>query len=659
MDSSAAAGTAERPRLPGAMPGLGSVRMNRLATIGLAVVLVLLAGFAIAGGLATDYRSRQMAHASAVSRAYMRARLAVVEEESLERKYRLQPSSDVRARYDAAGAAMISALNEVVRVGSVIEAQPALDALSQHVPYLEAIGRLFHAVDAGNESMILDIDANEVDPSFGRIEQLVDDAAQRQEAVASDALAALRVTQREFMVAAPIVFVIGFALLVAFSLAIRRSRRQLERQAKHDPLTGLANRDLLRERITQALAADAERRVDTALLLLDLDRFKYVNDALGHHYGDRLLMEIGPKLASALPPTATIARLGGDEFAVLLPGQHGPDGAMVMAERISELLRQPVEIDGLSLDVEASIGIAIAPNHAKDANELIQRADIAMYTAKGTHAGVAYFDPESASHSREQLALAGQLRSAIERDELVLHYQPKLTMCDGTVHGVEALIRWCHPDRGMIPPIEFIPLAESTSLIAPLTIWVVRNALAQLRRWLDTGLSVSVAVNVSARSLTDLAFAGNIAELLREARVPAHFLEIEVTETALMADPERAREVLSDLAHLGLRVAIDDFGTGYSSLAFLQTLPVNALKIDRSFVRDMTTNANDAVIVRSVIELGRNLGLEVIAEGVEDQSTCRELADVGCPVGQGYYWSRPIPADDLEPLLRRAAPVSH
>jgi len=659
MESSAAAGAVERSRLANELSGTGSARMNRLATVGLAVVLVLLAGFAIVGGLVTNYRSRQMSHASAVSRAYGRARVAVVEEESLERKYRLEPGSDVRARYDAAGAAMTAALGEVIRVGNASEVQPALDALRQHAPYLKAIGRMFVAVDTKQESLVLDIDTHEVDPPFGQIEQLIDDAAQRYDSVASDTLAALRGTQQAFIVAAPIVFVVGFALLVGFSIAIRRSRRQLERHAKLDSLTGLANRDLLRERITEALAADGERRLDTALLLLDLDRFKYVNDALGHHYGDRLLMEIGPKLASALPSTATIARLGGDEFAVLLPGQHGPDGAMVIAERITELLRQPVEIDGLSLDVEASIGIAIAPNHAKDAHQLIQRADIAMYTAKGTHAGVAYFDPESTSHSREQLALAGQLRAAIERDELVLHYQPKLTMSDGTVHGVEALLRWCHPERGMIPPIEFIPLAESTSLIAPLTIWVVRNALAQLRRWLDGGLSVSVAVNVSARSLTDLAFAGNIAELLREARVPARLLEIEVTETALMADPERAREVLSDLAHLGLRVAIDDFGTGYSSLAFLQTLPVNALKIDRSFVRDMTTNASDAVIVRSVIELGRNLGLEVIAEGVEDQSTCRELADVGCPVGQGYYWSRPIPADELEPLLRRTAPVSH
>jgi diguanylate cyclase len=621
-------------------------------------VLFLLAGFAITGALATNYRSRQMAHANAVSRAYSRAQLAVGAEESLERKYRLERGSEVRSHFNATSAAMTAALHDVIRVADAAEAQPALDALRLHGPYLESIERLFAAVDANDAIRALDIDTNEIDPPFGRIDDLVNSAAQRQDLIAADALSALRGTQRAFMVATPIVFVIGFVLLVLFSLAIRSYRRQVEGQAKHDPLTGLANRVLLHERITQALAADGERRVDTALLLLDLDRFKFVNDALGHHYGDRLLIEIGPKLASVLPASATIARLGGDEFAVLLPGQHGPHGAMVIAERITELLRQPVEIDGLSLDVEASIGIAIAPNHAKDANELIQRADIAMYTAKGTHAGVAYFDPESASHSREQLALAGQLRAAIERDELVLHYQPKLTMRDGTVHGVEALIRWCHPDRGMIPPIEFIPLAESTSLIAPLTIWVVRNALAQLRRWLDSGLTVSVAVNVSARSLTDLAFAGNIAELLREARVPAHLLEIEVTETALMADPERAREVLADLAHLGLRIAIDDFGTGYSSLAFLQTLPVNALKIDRSFVRDMTTNTSDAVIVRSVIELGRNLGLEVIAEGVEDQSTCRELADVGCPVGQGYYWSRPIPADDLEPLLRRTAPLS-
>jgi len=450
--------------------------------------------------------------------------------------------------------------------------------------------------------------------------------------------------------------VVLLALLGLCVLGLRRLAhhgRLREHAATHDALTGLPNRTLLRDRTGQAIRQADRDLVPAALLLLDLDRFKEVNDTLGHHYGDQLLLQVGERLRRALREVDTVARLGGDEFAVLLPKIATGEGAVAVANKLQTALEEPFALEGLSLDVEASIGVALYPDHAADADELLQRADIAMYTAKQTHAGFVLFDPKLDQHSPRRLALLGELRRAIEQQQLVLHYQPKVDAHTGRVLGVEALVRWQHPEHGLVPPDEFIPLAERTGLIAPLTHYVMDAALRQCRAWQQAGHELSVAVNISARRLLDLAFPEEVAGLLAAWQVPARQLVLEITESTIMADPAHALQILGRLNTMGVQLAIDDFGTGYSSLAYLKTLPVHELKVDRSFVTQMTSNASDAVIVRSTVDLGRNLGLRVVAEGVEDQTTWRELDALGCDAIQGYHVSRPVPADDLTSWLKQ------
>jgi diguanylate cyclase len=432
-----------------------------------------------------------------------------------------------------------------------------------------------------------------------------------------------------------------------FLLLVAGYQQRLVRQALQDPLTGLPNRELLADRVGQAIRTGGRELHPAALLLLDLDRFKEVNDTLGHHYGDQLLVQVGQRLRTALREVDTVARLGGDEFAVLLPRIATAEGAVTVADKLQAALREPFLLEGLSLDVEASIGVALYPEHGDGPEELLQHADIAMYVAKETHAGFVLFDPRQDQHSPRRLALLGELRRAIDQRQLLLHYQPKVDAHTGQVLGVEALVRWQHPTHGLIPPGEFIPLAERTGLITPLTHYVLDAALRQCNAWRQAGHELAVAVNVSARRLLDLEFPDEVAGLLARWEVPARLLVVEITESTIMADPTHAIEILGRLNARGVEVAIDDFGTGYSSMAYLKSLPVHELKVDRSFVSKMTSNPSDAVIVRSTVDLGRNLGLRVVAEGVEDSLTLRELDALGCDVVQGYYISRPVPADDL------------
>jgi diguanylate cyclase len=446
-----------------------------------------------------------------------------------------------------------------------------------------------------------------------------------------------------------------FGLCVLGLRRLARQARLRERAATHDALTGLPNRTLFRDRTDQAMRQAKRELTPTALLLIDLDRFKEVNDTLGHHYGDQLLVQVGRRLRAALREVDTVARLGGDEFAVLLPRIAAREGAVTVATKLLAGLEKPFTLEGLALDVEASIGIALYPDHGSDADELLQRADIAMYAAKDTHAGFVLFDPTLDRHSPRKLALLGELRRAIEQGQLVLHYQPKVDAHSGMLLGVEALVRWQHPAHGLIPPAEFIPLAERTGLITPLTHYVLDAALHQCRDWRRAGHELAVAVNVSARRLLDLAFPDEVAATLATWEVPAELLIVEITESTLMADPTHALEVLGRLNQMGVGLSIDDFGTGYSSMAYLKSLPVHELKVDRSFVSHMTTNTSDAVIVRSTVDLGRNLGLRVVAEGVEDPATRDELDALGCDAIQGYYVSRPVPPDDLIRWLEQQA----
>jgi diguanylate cyclase (GGDEF)-like protein len=390
-----------------------------------------------------------------------------------------------------------------------------------------------------------------------------------------------------------------------------------------------------------------------ALILMDLNEFKEVNDTLGHFAGDQLLRQVGDRLGRfAREPETLVARLGGDEFAVLRACDDAA-GVEELAGRISEALRRPFLIAGMTLEIEVSLGIALAPMHASDYDGLLQRADSAMYAAKRGNTIYAVHTVEHEAAHRQKLALASDLRRAIEEGQLALHYQPKAALATGEVSGVEALVRWNHPDRGMIPPDQFISLAERSGLIRQLTLWVLGTALNQVARWGDIGLTVPVSVNLSTRDLIDLRLPDEISGELSRAGVPADLLELEITESVLMADPARARSIVTRIGGLGATTTIDDFGAGYSSLAYLKSLPVHALKIDRSFVLGMTENQHDATIVQAVVDLAHNLGLRVVAEGAEDMAVWERLRDAGCDEAQGYLLAQPLPPEQATDWLMR------
>jgi diguanylate cyclase (GGDEF)-like protein len=388
----------------------------------------------------------------------------------------------------------------------------------------------------------------------------------------------------------------------------------------------------------------------TAVLLFDLDRFKEINDTMGHKYGDRVLIEVGPRVRTVLRVGDTLARLGGDEFCVLLPRVAGEPDAVRVAERIISVLEEPIDVDGHNLGIEASCGISLAPAHGNTADLLLQRADVAMYVAKESQDSVMVYSEDLNVNTPARLSLLGDLRNAVSGNQFVLHYQPKASMMSHRVLGAEALIRWQHPTLGLLYPDRFIPEAERTGLIEPMTEWVLNEALCQCRRWLDDDdpvdpLELSIAVNLSARSLLDVSLPEMVGLALSQWAVPPHLLDLEITETIIMTDPKRARRVLTELAEMGVTLSIDDFGTGYSSLAYLRDLPVHQLKIDRSFVQHMGNDSDDAVIVRAVVDLARNLGLETVAEGVEDRATWDQLTELGCTSAQGYYLARPMAAE--------------
>jgi diguanylate cyclase (GGDEF)-like protein len=435
---------------------------------------------------------------------------------------------------------------------------------------------------------------------------------------------------------------------------IRRQMEEIERRALYDELTGLPNRTLFGDRIEQAIAAAGQEPHPAAVMLLDVDGFREVNDALGHETGDRLLQEVAGRLGETVRSSETLARLGGDEFGILLsPGSD--EDATALAARIHGVLETPFSLSGFPLEIAVSVGIAAYPEHGDSVDTLLQHADVAMYVAKDGHAGTALYESDQDTSDAARLALAGELRGAIDNEELVVHFQPKAELESGLIVGVEALVRWQHPERGFIPPDEFIPIAERTGLIKPLSQYVVASALRQCGEWRAAGFDLHVAVNLTIPDLLDFELPDRIGELLAETGVRPGQLELEVTETTILADPFRVRQVLNRLNEMGLRLAIDDFGTGYSSLAYLKNLPVHTIKIDRSFVMGMCEDASDATIVRSTIDLGRNLGLGVVAEGIESQEVWDALRADGCSLAQGYFISRPASAEYLKPILEERA----
>jgi diguanylate cyclase (GGDEF)-like protein/PAS domain S-box-containing protein len=439
-------------------------------------------------------------------------------------------------------------------------------------------------------------------------------------------------------------FLSAIAHVLATAIDRRRAEEVTRHQALHDPLTGLANRALLHDRLAQALRAGRRDGQEVALLLMDLDRFKEINDALGHHVGDAVLRVIGTRLRTAIREADTVARLGGDEFAVVLPNVNGLSGAMTAAEKLRGRVARLIELTALPLHVDGSVGIALAPQHGNDPIGLLRRADVAMYQAKHLGLGVAAYSPEDEPNRPERLTFTTALRTAVDDDELLLHYQPKFDLRTGQVTAVEALVRWQHPTEGLLLPGRFVPLAEQTGLIRPLTQRVLAMAVGQAQAWREAGRPLPVAVNLSARMLHDPDLLRFVDNQLSRAQLPAHLLELEVTESAIMASPAAALTVVHELRRIGVQLAVDDFGTGYSSLSYLRRLPVQCLKIDQSFVQEIDGNEADVTIVRAVIDLGHNLGLRVIGEGIETVEACRLLEELGCDEGQGFYLGRPVPA---------------
>ena len=423
--------------------------------------------------------------------------------------------------------------------------------------------------------------------------------------------------------------------------------RQAMRGTTYDALTELPNRILLIDRLGQAINTASLERSKITILVLDINRFKDINDTLGHNTGDRVLKQIANRLRKIIPEANTVARLGGDKFGIILTKCGTQEDATKVVHKITEALHAPLKLEGVRLDIDASLGVTLYPEHGRDAHTLLERADVAMYQAKQKHREFIIYTTALDRCNTRRLTLMGELREAIVNNELVAYYQPKVDIKTGIIKELEALVRWKHKVHGLIPPDDFIPMAEQTGLIKLLTPWILHESLMQCAKWNNEGFELRIAVNLSTSDLLDVGFPETIIRALNAHNVSPEKLLLEITESAVMLDANRALEVLTSLSNLGVRLSVDDFGTGYSSLSYLSKLPVSELKIDKSFVMNMRNNSNDALIVQATIDLGHNLGLEVVAEGVETASILSLLQPLGCDAVQGYYFTKPLCAQEF------------
>ena len=611
-----------------------------------------------------DQRRRQhtSTHAGRLADAFNVARFDIGAEESLERKYRIEPSADVRAQHLAAKKDLDAALATVSREGDAADRKVATDVTERNATYLIATDLLFAATDQHNPTAATTIERSYVDPIFNIMQTTVYTQANMHSHV--DTVATKRLLSIESVArwATSLAVGVGAVLILLFS-RLRRQSTKVHRaqsdlnayQATHDELTGLPNRALFATLLDSALTAACEADGSVAVVLLDLDRFKDINDTLGHRYGDYLLQQIGPRIGAVLRDVDVLARLGGDEFVLRFPshatGQPAVHAALDLTRRILDALHEPFMVDDVSLAVEASAGIAVWPAHGDTGDVLLQHADIAMYLAKSRHEDLAIYNSALDGHNPRKLTLLSQLRGAVDNGELVLHFQPLVDIDSGVVVGAEALVRWNHPDEGLLPPGEFVPLAEGSGFIHELTRFVLQSACAQAKAWESAGTPIVVSANISARCLLDTGLPQSVASILLATELPPQLLKLELTETAIIADPDRARSIISRLHTLGVGLSIDDFGTGYTSLSFLRDLPVQEIKIDRSFVTNMLTHPKDAIIVRTGVELAHRLGLASVAEGIEDAETYAALAALGCTTAQGFHLSRPMPSQAFDSWL--------
>jgi diguanylate cyclase (GGDEF)-like protein len=623
----------------------------RATIVVLAVGVFALAGLALWSTATTERAAARVAAGTEIGDAWGRLFDHVNLEEDMMKAYLgTQDEAQRRSFAQTIGGAepILVSLRQMSDTDNRIQAAQATEAYQTYVATLREI------LASGRDPAKLEAYKQEGEFAADAVRQLVS-ASLASERLATRAYN--KVVDRHshsLRTAATVAFFVCLGLLVLCSAVLLGYQRRVERQAAasrhdalHDGLTGLANRTMLSNRINVALSAGQRHGDNVGFLLIDLDGFKEVNDTLGHRFGDMVLQEVAARLTTTIRDADSVARLGGDEFAVLLPRITAPDEATAIAKRLVAVLRQPINIDQYVLEIESSVGVATYPTNSDDAEQLLQHADIAMYTAKRGRLGVAEYDVSQNSHHPKQLSLLAELRRALDAGEIILHYQPMVETTTGQIRGVEALARWQHPIHGLMGPNEFIPLAEQGGLIDQLTFHVLDEAVSQCRAWEEDGLRLPIAVNVSARCLSDSEFAARVAALLRGKDVSPDMLTLEITETAVINNPEQALAELKKIRALGVSLSVDDFGTGYSSMAYLQDMPVTELKIDRCFISRMNTEANNRAIVHAVVALARNLNLRVVAEGVEDQQTWDELSALGCDISQGFFFARPLPAADL------------
>ena len=762
------------------------INTGNMAAAGLAAVLFILPALAIWAAFATYQAGSAARHASDISDAYQRARYSIGAEESLERKYRIEPSLAVRRQHQEAAASVVKSMERVRTLNGQADGAPIDALLAKHAAYLVAIERMFAAIDAGNAALTNTIDETEADPAFDAIETVVDAAAFAHRHAAAQYLHELASIQRKVLIAAPIVLALGMGSVALFWFILRGYRQQaiqsalreaashragerrfsalvqnasdlilicgaggdimyytpsaatnwdysgdalrtrplaglvhlddqpafyelwqqalawpaldrrcemrlqdgaegwrhteliltnllqdaavqgvvgtvrditarkvfeqqLKQQAFYDSLTGLPNRALFQDRLAQAMGGASHRQRQVGLLFIDLDNFKLVNDSLGHLVGDVLLIEAARRLQACVQSEQTVARIGGDEFVILIPQVSGEADASWMAERIAQEFARPFTLDTRDVVVTASVGIALGDAGHETAESLLRNADVAMYRAKSGGKGAhVVFEASMHTDALVRLELESDLRQAFERSEFYVHYQPIVTLQSGRIHGAEALVRWKHPKRGLIAPSEFIPVAEEMGLIVPLGQWVLEQACRQAALWraeYPIDGAVTMGVNLSPRQFQQPNLVENVERALHKAGLAPESLKLEITEGVAMRDAEATIVTLGRLKQLGLQLAIDDFGTGYSSLAYLKRLPLDILKIDRSFVTGAGENEEDTAIVRAIISLAQSLNLTVTAEGIETDSQAILMRSWGCERGQGYYWSRPVEAE--------------
>jgi diguanylate cyclase (GGDEF)-like protein len=635
---------------------LTSRTVARVAVVGLALGIATLASLAVLASALTRNATAHMREVDEVIGVWSDVVIRINAEDAALREFLATGGTDYRRQ---------------ALVASVDSARPGLNWLGSHAGAVDQVDLdLIRGVYANYSRIIVEIlamtdkggrvqgYAELAELAFAPLREAVLDNVSRKRQELQAYLrdiehrdAQLRIGTTVVVAVAGLLFAACAVILIGYQRRAERQAAESQHEATHDPLTGLGNRSMLREQLRLAIDGSDATGDPVSLLLIDLDRFKEINDTLGHHHGDELLCRVAERLCGAVRSTDSVARLGGDEFALVLPSTFADGDALDVATRILAALRQPLELGGVTVDIGASIGIAAYPADSADALELLQHADVAMYVAKRGGYGLAVYDPDDDENSPGRLSMQSDLRQGVERGELVVHYQPKVDLPSGRAVGVEALVRWQHPERGLLGPGEFIPVAEESDLIELITVEVLNQALRQAGEWLRAGHRMSMAVNVPARSLLDREFPATVADCLARHRVPAELLVLEVTESALITDPDRANDVMRRLREGGAQLSIDDFGTGYASIAYLREVPLHELKIDRSFVTTMLTDPHNETIVRVLVDLARNLNLRVIAEGVEDEATVRALADLRCDAAQGYHFSRPLPAADLTSWL--------